>query len=375
MAAPDDQLLVEELLSAEERAVRDRVRGWAEETLRPGVAEAWEEARFRAELVPRVAELEIAGGTIEGYGCPGLSHVALGLANLELARVDGSFAVFLGAHSGLAMSAIARGGDEATKQRWLPPLARLEAIGAFALTEPRHGSDAHLLETRAEGLRLTGRKRWIGNASVADAIVVWARDGEHIAGYLVERDAPGLRIDVIGGKTALRSVWQTEISLEGVEASARLDCRFQDVLAPARPTIAWRALGHAVACFETGLAHCKETVRFGKPLASFQLVQEKLASAAAEIASMRLLCWRLSRIVDDGKLEPAMASLAKLTCARKARAIAADMRDLLGGDGILLAHDVARHQADLEGVFTFEGTDHVQALVLGRELTGSNAFG
>jgi len=374
VAAPGDLLLVDELLTDEEVALRDRVRAWSAETLRPGVNEAWEAARFRSELVPLAAELGIAGGPIEGYGCPGLSHVALGLANLELARVDGSFAVFLGAHSGLAMSAIARGGDEQTKERWLPRMAQLEAVGAFALTEPRHGSDAHLLEARAEGLRLTGRKRWIGNASLADVIVVWARDGEHVSGYLVERDAPGLQIEVIMGKTALRSVWQTNIALEGVEASAKLSCRFQDVLVPARPTIAWRALGHAIACFEAGLAHCKETVRFGRPLASFQLVQEKLATAAAEIASMQLLCWRLSHIVDDGKLEPAMASLAKLACARKARTIAADMRDLLGGDGILLANDVARHHADLEGVFTFEGTDHVQALVLGRELTGLNAF-
>ena len=369
-ARASDLYLVDELFSADERALRDRVRAWCDDHLRPGAAEAWEAARFRSELVPLVASLGIAGGTIRGYGCPGLSHVVVGLANLELARADGSFATFLGAHSGLAMSAIALGGDEETKQRWLPPMARLEAIGAFALTEPDHGSDAHLLETRADDMRLTGRKRWIGNASVADVVVVWATDGA----YLVERDSPGLEVRVDQHKVSLRAVWQAAVTLDRVEASARLACRFQDVLVRARPTIAWRALGHALACYETALAYTAETRRFGRPLASFQLVQDKLARMAAEITSMQLLCWRLSRLVDDGRLTAAMASLAKMNNAQKARRIAADARDLLGGNGILLEHEVARHQADLEGLFTFEGTDHVQALVLGRELTGIGAF-
>jgi glutaryl-CoA dehydrogenase len=371
-SARSDFYALDLLLSDEERAVRDRVRAFCDLHVLPFAAGWWDRAEFPFEVVPRLAELGIAGGTIEGYGCPGLTRTALGVANMELARGDGSLATFLGVQTGLAMQTIALFADEELKQRWLPPLARLEAVGAFALTEPDHGSDANLLETTARGLVLNGRKRWIGNASFADVLVVWARgeDGR-VGAYLVEKGAPGLQVTVIEGKATMRSVWQTDIELHDVEASAKLGGRFGEVLVRARPTIAWRATGHALAAYEHALAYALETERFGRPIAGFQLVQEKLARMLGEVTAMQLLCLRLSQLdeVTEGQ-----ASLGKLHCAARARWVVQQARDILGGNGILLSHHVARHHADIEAVFTFEGTDSIQALVVGREITGLGAF-
>jgi glutaryl-CoA dehydrogenase len=371
-SARSDFYALDLLLSDEERAVRDRVRAFCDTHVLPYAAEWWDRAEFPFDVLPRLAETGIVGGTIEGYGCPGLSRTALGLANLELARGDGSLATFLGVQTGLAMQTIALFADEELKERWLPPLARLEAIGAFALTEPEHGSDANLLETTARGLTVNGRKRWIGNASFADVIVVWARgEDDRVGAYLVEKDAPGMDISVIEGKAAMRSVWQTDIELRDVEASAKLGGRFGEVLVRARPTIAWRATGHALAAYEAALAYARETERFGRPIAGFQLVQEKLARMLGEVTAMQLLCLRLAQL--DAPTE-GQASLGKLHCAARARWVVQQARDVLGGNGILLEHHVARHHADMEAVFTFEGTDSIQALVVGREITGQGAF-
>jgi glutaryl-CoA dehydrogenase len=370
--ARSDFYALDALLSAEELAVRDRVRAFCDEHVLPHAADWWDRAEFPFGVLPHLAETGIVGGTISGYGCPGLTRTALGVANMELARGDGSLATFLGVQTGLAMQTIALFADEESKERWLPPLARLDAVGAFALTEPDHGSDANLLETTARGLTLNGRKRWIGNASFADVIVVWARgEDDRVGAYLVEKGAPGLEISVITGKATMRSVWQTDIELHDVEASAKLGGRFGEVLVRARPTIAWRAAGHALAAYEHALAYARETERFGRPIAGFQLVQEKLARMLGEVTAMQLLCLRLSQLeeVSEGQ-----ASLGKLHCAARARWVVQQARDILGGNGILLAHHVARHHADMEAVFTFEGTDSIQALVVGRELTGIGAF-
>jgi glutaryl-CoA dehydrogenase len=360
------------LLSADELPVRDRVRAFCDEHVLPFAGGWWDRAEFPFDVLPRLAATGIVGGTIDGYGCPGLSRTALGVANMELARGDGSLATFLGVQTGLAMQTIALFADEELKERWLPAMAGLEAIGAFALTEPEHGSDANLLETRAHGLTLNGRKRWIGNASFADVLVVWARgeDG-HVGAYLVEKGAPGMEIAVITGKATMRSVWQTDIELRNVEASAKLGGRFGEVLVRARPTIAWRATGHALAAYEHALAYARETERFGRPIAGFQLVQEKLARMLGEVTAMQLLCLRLSQLDD---VSEGQASLGKLHCAARARWVVQQARDILGGNGILLEHHVARHHADMEAVFTFEGTDSIQALVVGREITGIGAF-
>ena len=377
---------LEELLEPEEIEIRDRVLAFCEKEVTPRINEYWERAEFPFELVPKLAELGIAGGTIEGYGCPGMSNVSAGLVAAELARADGSVGTFNGVHSFLAMQSIAMLGDEEQRERWLPAMARLEKVGAFGLTEPAHGSDAVGLETsvRRDGdsYVLNGQKKWIGNGSIADHVLIWARgeDGA-VGGYVVPKGSIGWTATRMTGKTALRAVWQAEITLTDVRVPAEnklANCSsFKDVsvvLDRTRYTVAWRALGIAEAAYELALEHTLRREQFGQPIAGYQLVQEKLARMLAEITSMRLLSWRLSKLADEGRMTAAMASLAKMNNAKKARAIVADARDLFGGDGILLEHHIARHHADIEAIYTFEGTDHVQALIVGREITGLSAI-
>jgi glutaryl-CoA dehydrogenase len=383
---PTDLYLVDELLTDDEREIRDRLRAFCDREVVPIINDYWERAEFPFELVPKIAELRLAGGTIEGYDCPGMSAVAAGIVSMEWARGDGSVATFFGVHSNLAMQSIAALGSEEQRERWLPAMARLEAVGAFALTEPEHGSDAVMLETTArrdgDEWVLDGRKRWIGNASFADVVIVWARgeDGK-VGGYLVERGTPGFTATVMTGKTALRAVWQADIALEGVrvpDANRLPGCRsFADVatvLTQTRYTVAWRALGVALGAYEVALQYAKDRSQFGRPIAAYQLVQDKLSRMAAEITAMQLLCLRLSRLSQDRRLTAAMASLAKMNHAAKARQVVADARDIMGGNGILLENHVARHHADIEAVFTFEGTDSIQSLIVGRELTGLSAI-
>jgi glutaryl-CoA dehydrogenase len=385
-APSPDFYAIEELLEPAEIEIRDRVRAFCEQEVTPVINDYWDRAEFPFEIVPKLAGLGIVGGTIEGYGCPGMSAMSAGLVAAELARADGSVGTFNGVHSFLAMQSIALLGDEEQRERWLPDMARLDKIGAFGLTEPQHGSDAVGLETSArrdgDAYVLDGRKKWIGNGSIADYVLIWARgeDGA-VGGYVVEKGTPGFRATVMTGKTALRAVWQAEITLDDVRVPAEnklAGCSsFKDVskvLDRTRYTVAWRALGLATASYELAVAHALRREQFGQPIAGFQLVQDKLARMLAEITSMQLMCWRLSKLADEGRMTAAMASLAKMNHAAKARAIVADARDILGGDGILLDHHVARHHADMEAVFTFEGTDSVQALIVGREITGLSAI-
>ena len=385
-APATDFYAVEDLLTPEEREIRDRVRTFCENEVTPVINDYWERAEFPFELVPKLAALGIAGGTIEGYGCPGMSNVAAGLVAAELARADGSVGTFNGVHSFLAMQSIAMLGSEEQRERWLPAMARIETIGAFALTEPQHGSDAVALETSArrdgDSYVLNGQKKWIGNGSIADHVIVWARgeDGA-VGGYVVDKGTPGYDARVMTGKTALRAVWQAEITLTDVRVPVEnrlANCSsFKDVSAVldrTRYTVAWRALGLATAAYELALAHALRREQFGSPIAGYQLVQDKLARMLAEITAMQLMCWRLSSLADQGRMTAAMASLAKMNHAAKARRIVADARDVLGGDGILLDHHVARHFADMEAVYTFEGTDSIQALIVGRAITGLSAI-
>jgi len=386
LTAQTDYYAMADLLTEEERQIQARVQRFCDAEVIPIIDDYWERAEVPFELVPKIAALGIAGGSIGGYGCPGMSHIAAGLVGLELARGDGSVTTFFGVHSGLAMTSIAMLGSEEQKERWLPTMARMEKIGAFALTEPQHGSDALMLETsaRREGdvYLLNGEKRWIGNASFADLIVVWARgeDG-HVGGYVVEKGTPGYEARVMTGKTAKRAVWQAEITLRNVPVPVENRLAnahtFRDtgrVLTATRSGVAWEAIGHAIAAYEAALGYAKERHQFGRPLASFQLIQQKLASMLAEITGMQLLCLRLGQLQDAGKMTAGMASLAKMNNARKARQIVADARDILGGDGILLEYGVARHMADMEAVYTYEGTDSIQSLIVGRDITGEAAF-
>jgi glutaryl-CoA dehydrogenase len=383
---PTDYYFVDDLLKAEERDVRDRVRQWVDREVIPIAARYWDRAEFPFELIPKFRELGLTGGPIRGYGSPGFSLVAAGLVSQELARGDSSIATFYGVHSGLAMGSIAILGSKEQRERWLPAMARMEKIGAFALTEPTHGSDSIALETSARrdgnSWVLRGAKKWIGNASFADLIIVWARDESgDVGGFVVEKGSPGYSATVIEGKIAKRAVWQAEITLDDVRvplenrlARARAFKDTGKVLTATRYGVAWEAIGHAMAAYEYALAYAKQRKQFGKPLVCFQLVQDKLVRMLGEITSMQLLCLRLSQLLDERKATQGTASLAKLMNCQKARKVVADARDLLGGNGILLDYHVGRHFADMEAVYTYEGTDHMQMLVVGKDICGVSAF-
>jgi glutaryl-CoA dehydrogenase len=362
-------------------------RRFVDREVLPAINEYWEAAELPWPLMRRLADLGLYGEDIDGYGCPGMSPLARGLVNMELHRGDGSIGTFLGVQSGLAMKSIALLGSEEQKQRWLPAMARLEAVGAFALTEPAHGSDSVALETSArrdgDDWILDGEKRWIGNGSIADVVVVWARsekDGQ-VKGFLVEKDMPGFHAETIGGKGASRAIWQAQISLDGVRVpeASRLPGaeRFRDagrVLVTTRTTCAWGALGHAVAAYDAALTYSKQRTQFGKPLCSFQIVQERLVRMLAEVTSMQLYCMQLARLEEEGRLTDTIAGLAKLNNTRKARQVIADARDMLGGNGVLLENHVIRHMGDIEVIHTYEGTETMQTLIVGRDITGVGAF-
>ncbi len=376
-------------LTDDERGVRDRVRAWSDLEVVPVINDYWERAEFPFALVPGYARLAIAGGQQVGYGCPGLSAVGEGLAAAELARGDGSVSTFNVVHSGLAMASIGLLGSAEQKERWLPPMARCEKLGAFALTEPDHGSDVAGLETRAHRVGdtyvLDGAKRWIGNGSIADIVIVWARDDDgNVGGFVVEHGdggTEGYQATVITGKSGNRAVWQAEIRLDGVRVprdnrlvESRTFADTARVLTKSRQNVAWEAIGHAVAAYEAAVGYVMERRQFGKPLAAFQLVQTKLSGMLSDIVGMQLICLRLAQLQDKGQADLAMASLAKLHTASAARRVLADARDLLGGNGLLLNHHVARHHADIEAVYTYEGTDIMQSLIVGRAITGIGAF-
>ena len=387
-----DYYLLDELFTDEARAVRDRVRAFVDAEVLPVINGYWERAEFPFPLVPKLAGLDIMGGTIDGFGCPGLSRLAAGLATLEMSRGDGSLNTFFAVQSGLAMGSIALLGSEEQKQRWLPGMAALDKIGAFGLTEPEHGSDSVALETSAHRVGdqwvLSGAKRWIGNASIADVIIIWARDKAdgQVKGFIVEKEPDGSYPDgysteLITGKIGKRAVWQPDVLLRDVRVPA--DNRlagagsFRDVtrvLTATRGGAAWESLGHAVAAYEIALDYATKRVQFGRPIGSFQLVQHKLATMLAEITSMQLFCFRMAQLQEQGRWTGPMASLAKMNHAQKARQVCQDARDILGGNGLLLDNHVARHLTDMEVVHTYEGTDSIQALIVGRDLTGMSAF-
>jgi glutaryl-CoA dehydrogenase len=381
-----DYFFLREQITEDQLEVLRRVRLFVDDEVVPVIGGYWERAEMPWPLIRRLGELAIVGEDIHGYGCPGLDPIALGLIHMELNRGDGSLGTFLGVQAGLAMKSIAMLGSEEQKERWLPPMARLEQLGAFALTEPNHGSDSVMLETSArragDSYVLNGAKRWIGSGSVADVVVVWARDEDgKVGGFLVEGGTPGYDAKVIEGKGSLRAIWQAQIALEDVEVPAenRLPGAhsFKDtgrVLAGTRSTCAWAALGHAVAAYETALTYAKRREQFGRPLASFQIVQDRLVKMLAEVTSMQLYCLQIGRLAERGELSDTIAGLAKLNNTRKARQVCAEARDMLGGNGILLENHVIRHMADIEAIHTYEGTETMQTLIVGRDITGIGAF-
>ena len=384
---PVDFVNVGRLLSDEEKAVRDRVREYVDREVIPGAADHWDRAEFPFEVLPGLGELGVLGGTFsEEYGCAGWNNVAYGLAIAELARGSGSLATFAHVQSGLAMTAIHELGSEEQKRRWLPAMARCEKIGCFGLTEPEAGSDPGSLGTTAVerdgGYVLEGEKKWIGNASFSDVAVIWGRTEEgKILGFLVETDNPGFRADVLPRKGSQRAAWQTHITMKDchVPESARLPQAeglgsTLSILTHSRYGVGWDGLGQAADCYETALAYAKEREQFGQPIASFQLVQQKLVEMVNEISLSQLLSIHVGRLKDAGELDPATVSMFKMNNVAKARRIAATAREVLGGNGILLDYRVMEHMADIEGVYTYEGTNDVNTLIVGQAITGHRAF-
>src|SRR5918997_5708500 len=377
----------EHLLDDQDRATLHRVRAFMDEQVEPIINEWWTRAQFPRHLIPGIAELGIAGAQYSGHGSPGRSSLFDGMVSMELGRGDPSVATFMGVHGGLAMGTMHLCASEEQKERWLPAMARLEKIGAFGLTEPEHGSDSVALATSArpegDGWVLNGAKRWIGNGSIADVVVIWARSEEdgQVKGFLVEKGTPGFEAETMKGKGASRAIWQADITLEDVRLAEEQRLpggrTFKDtgrVLITTRTTCAWGALGHAVAAYDIALTYAKERTQFGKPLASFQMVQDKLVRMLAEVTGMQLYCMQLARLEEAGSLTDTIAGLAKLNNTRKARQVIAEARDLLGGNGVLLENHVIRHMGDIEVIHTYEGTETMQTLIVGRDITGVGAF-
>lgn len=383
---------LQDRLTDDELAVRDRVRAFCDEQVVPRAAAYWEAAEMPAEIKQGYGALGVAGGSLQGYGCPGFGPLLEGIVVSELARGDGSLSTLNAVHSGLAMASIGLLGSDEQQQRWLPDMATFTRTGAFALTEPTHGSDVVSLETTAhrdgDSWVLNGAKRWIGNGHLADVVVVWARDDDgKVGGFVVEHPdgvhdpVPGFDATPIRGKTAGRGITQAQIALHDVRipADSRLagSRSFADtniVLAKSRQTVAWEGLGHAIGAYDAAVTYALRREQFGRPIAKFQLVQDKLAHMLTEITAMQMVCGRLAELQAEHRATIEHAALAKLQTAAGARAVCAQARDILGGNGILLDHHVARHHADIETVYTYEGTDSVQSLIVGRAITGVSAF-
>ncbi|MEY9777954.1 acyl-CoA dehydrogenase family protein [Arthrobacter sp. MW3 TE3886] len=384
-----DVLAIDSLLSAEERTVRERVRDFTNQRIRPGIAGWYEDAVFPLELAPELGELGVLGMHLEGYGCPGRSAVEYGLAAMELEAGDSGVRTFVSVQGSLAMTAIHKWGSEDQKQEWLPRMAAGELIGAFALTEPTAGSDPASMKTFARrdgsgddaGWILDGAKRWIGLASVAGVLVVWAMTDDGVRGFLVPAGTAGVTATPIGQKLSMRASIQCDITFDAVRlgpeallpAARGLRGPFS-CLNEARYGIAWGAMGAARDSYEAALAYSQERLQFGKPLAGYQLTQEKLVNMVLEIQKGTLLALHLGRLKDAGRLRPEQISLGKLNNVREALAIAREARTILGGNGITLDHSPLRHAANLESVRTYEGTDEVHTLILGQHITGLPAF-
>ena len=387
-----DFFLLDEELTAEETRMRDAIRDFGVTEVTPIIDGYWERAEFPTVLLPKIKELGIVGTFIPGYGCPGLSRRAAGIVAREMGRIDGSLNTFLGVHSNLCMGSIYMLGNEEQRSRWLPSLASLDLTGAFALTEPAHGSDSVSLETSArrdgDSWILTGHKRWIGNGHAADIVVVFARDeADHqVKAFVVQKEEDGTypagySPTVITGKIGKRSINQADIVISGLRVpdENRLEhCEsfagVNTVLKATRGGASWEALGHGMAGFGIAANYALAREQFGGPIAGYQLVQEKLSTMLADVTSMQMMCSRMAHLAESGRLTAPMASMVKMTTSRKALSVCREARDILGGNGLLLENCIARHLTDMEVVSTYEGTDSMQALIVGREITGISAF-
>ncbi len=383
-----DFLGFEMLLDEDDRKLLDATRRFMIQAVEPVINDYWTRAEFPHELVPGIAELGIAGLQYDGPGCPGRSSLFDGMMAMEMARVDPSMQTFMGVHGGLAMGSVDICGSDEQKQRWLPAMARMELIGAFGLTEPDTGSGiAGGLSTTArrdgDEWVLDGEKKWIGNASFADLVVIWARDVEddQVKGFVVEKGTEGMTFDVQRDKIALRVVQNAEIHLAGVrvpEANRLANASsFEDtskVLKVTRMGVAWQATGCARGAYEHALRYTQGREQFGKPIAGFQMVQDLLVQMLANVVASTAMCVRVSQLQDAGTLRDEHASLAKAFTTARMRETVGYAREVLGGNGILLEHHVGRFVADAEAIYSYEGTREINTLIVGRAITGESAF-
>ncbi len=382
---PHDFLELDRLLSDEERAVRDTVRGWVGDRVLPGIEGWFEAGEFPTEVAKELGAMGLLGMHLTGYECAGANAVSYGLACLELEAGDSGFRSFVSVQGSLCMFPIWRFGSEAQKQRWLPPMARGEVIGCFGLTEPDAGSDPARMRTSAkrdgDGWVLSGTKMWITNGSVADVAVVWAKTDEGVRGFLVPTDLPGFSAKDVRRKLSLRASVTSELVFDEVRLPA--DAVLPDVtgmkgplscLTEARFGIVWGAMGAARTCFETALEYATTRVQWGKPIGGFQLTQRKLTDMAVELNKGTLLALHLGRMKDDDRLLPQHVSMGKLNNVREALRIARESRSVLGASGVTLEYPVIRHMNNLESVLTYEGTSEIHTLIVGEALTGLRAF-
>jgi alkylation response protein AidB-like acyl-CoA dehydrogenase len=378
-----------ETLNPNELAIVKQVRAFMETKVAPVITKYWVEDAFPFDLLPAVKELNIGGLAMQGYGCRGGSLALLGFVQMEMARIDPSFSTFMGVHNGLAMGSIYIDGSEEQKQKWLPPMARFEKIGCFGLTEPLVGSGASgglLTTAKREGDTwiLNGEKRWIGNAPWCDLSIIWARDvaDKQVKGFIVEnKTTPGFSVDKIEHKVALKVVQNGHITLKGVRVpeANRLQGgnSFRDtakVLKMTRYAVAWMATGCAMGAYEAALKYAQERLQFGRPIGSFQLVQDLLAKMLANITASQCLIARQAQLHSEGKLTDAHAALAKAFATAKCRETVAWGRELLGGNGIVADYKVARFFTDCEALYSYEGTFQMQNLIVGKAVTGLSAF-
>jgi len=378
-----------ETLPAEEVAVVKQVRTFMETKVQPIITKYWVDDAFPFELLPAIKELNIGGVGMEGYGCRGGSALLFGLVAMEMSRVDSSIATFFGVHNGLAMGSIYLGGSEEQKQKWLPPMARWEKIGCFGLTEPLVGSGASGgLTTTAkrdgDTWIINGQKRWIGNSPWCDVSIIWARDvaDNQVKGFIVEnKTTPGFSVEKIHNKIALKVVQNGVITMDNCrvpeENRLQADKSFRDtarVLKMTRYLVAWEATGCAMGAYENALKYCQERLQFGRPIGSFQMVQDLLAKMLANITASQCMVVRTAQLQAEGKLPDAHAAIAKAFTTAKCRETVAWARELLGGNGIDAEYNVGRFFVDSEALYSYEGTYQMQNLIIGKAITGLSAF-
>lgn len=375
-------------LNEEDRAIQLKVREFMEREVAPIVNNFWLHDEFPHDIIPKFAALNLCGVTYKGYGCPGLSFLMEGVIAMEMARVDSSIATFFGVQSGLVMGSIYICGSEEQKSYWMPRLQQFQSIGSFGLTEPEVGSGAAgglttTAKRNGDTWVLNGQKKWIGNATFADVTVIWARDldDNQVKGFLVKKGTPGFSVEKIKGKMALRIVQNGLITMTDCEVGEadRLPFAnsFKDtakVLQMTRAGVAWMAVGCARGAYENALDYTRKRKQFGKPIASFQLIQNHLVEMLSNLTAMQSLVFRLSELQDQGLLKDEHASLAKVFCSLRTRDIVSKAREVMGGNGILLDHNVARFVADAEAIYSYEGTKEINSLIVGRAITGYSAF-